>query len=146
MILTGEYLTVATNWRVEKGMIDTPVINGAIRLSTGNRSRRTAQARLPSPVRLYREGTSTAECTDVVVSVMVCRPTGTSTKGPVGSPSSPAGPNAPRGAVAIGTNSSSRPTSRECWQVQQPPNLMRPTTDQHEFGSRGRRYGRPKSG
>jgi hypothetical protein len=64
-----------------------------------------------------REESVAAERTDVAVSVMVCRPTGTGTKGRAGSPSSPAGPNAPRGAVAIGTNSSSKPTSRGCWQV-----------------------------
>jgi ABC-type amino acid transport substrate-binding protein len=28
---TGEYRTIATMWGVEKGMIDKPVINGAIR-------------------------------------------------------------------------------------------------------------------
>jgi hypothetical protein len=27
---TGEYKTIATKWGVEKGMIDKPVINGAI--------------------------------------------------------------------------------------------------------------------
>ena len=27
---TGEYKTIATMWGVEKGMIDKPVINGAI--------------------------------------------------------------------------------------------------------------------
>jgi serine/threonine protein kinase len=31
LIQTGEYRTIATNWGVEKGMIDTPKINGAIR-------------------------------------------------------------------------------------------------------------------
>ena len=28
---TGEYKTIATMWGVEKGMIDKPVINGAVR-------------------------------------------------------------------------------------------------------------------
>ena len=28
---TGEYKTIATMWGVEKGMIDKPVINGALR-------------------------------------------------------------------------------------------------------------------
>ena len=28
---TGEYRAIATMWGVEKGMIDKPVINGAIR-------------------------------------------------------------------------------------------------------------------
>ncbi len=31
LIQTGEYRTIATMWGVDKGMIDTPVINGAIR-------------------------------------------------------------------------------------------------------------------
>ena len=30
LIQTGEYRTIATMWGVEKGMIDKPVINGAI--------------------------------------------------------------------------------------------------------------------
>ena len=30
LIETGDYKTIATNWGVEKGMIDKPVINGAI--------------------------------------------------------------------------------------------------------------------
>jgi polar amino acid transport system substrate-binding protein len=29
LIQTGDYKTIATNWGVEKGMIDKPVINGA---------------------------------------------------------------------------------------------------------------------
>jgi hypothetical protein len=28
---TGEYKTIATMWGVEKGMIDKPAINGAVR-------------------------------------------------------------------------------------------------------------------
>ena len=31
LIETGEYRTIATIWGVEKGMIDKPVINGAVR-------------------------------------------------------------------------------------------------------------------
>ena len=31
LMQTGEYRTIATMWGVEKGMIDMPVINGAIR-------------------------------------------------------------------------------------------------------------------
>jgi len=31
---TGEYKTIATMWGVEKGMIDKPVINAAIRWPT----------------------------------------------------------------------------------------------------------------
>ena len=31
LMKTGEYQTIATMWGVEKGMIDKPVINGAIR-------------------------------------------------------------------------------------------------------------------
>jgi ABC-type amino acid transport substrate-binding protein len=31
LIQTGEYRTIAAKWGVEKGMIDTPVINGAVR-------------------------------------------------------------------------------------------------------------------
>ena len=30
LIDTGDYKQIATNWYVEKGMIDKPVINGAI--------------------------------------------------------------------------------------------------------------------
>ena len=29
LIQTGDYKTIATNWGVEKGVIDKPVINGA---------------------------------------------------------------------------------------------------------------------
>ena len=31
LMQTGEYRTIATKWGVEKGMIDTPMINGAMR-------------------------------------------------------------------------------------------------------------------
>jgi hypothetical protein len=31
LMQTGEYKTIATMWGVEKGMIDRPVINGAVR-------------------------------------------------------------------------------------------------------------------
>ena len=30
LIETGDYETIATNWGVEQGMIDKPVINGAV--------------------------------------------------------------------------------------------------------------------
>lgn len=31
LMQTGEYRTIATMWGVDKGMIDTPTINGAVR-------------------------------------------------------------------------------------------------------------------
>jgi ABC-type amino acid transport substrate-binding protein len=31
LMQTGEYKTIATMWGVEKGMIDKPAINGAVR-------------------------------------------------------------------------------------------------------------------
>jgi ABC-type amino acid transport substrate-binding protein len=31
LVASGEYRTIATMWGVEKGMIDKPVVNGAIR-------------------------------------------------------------------------------------------------------------------
>ena len=45
LMKTGEYRTIATKWGVEKGMIDKPVINGAIRLSVGRLVRKRYRGR-----------------------------------------------------------------------------------------------------